>query len=103
MKKESEQTQERKFAVFIDGKNFLLTMEGKEQALGFFVTKRVYAENDQQAADMALAAVRNDSIFISAYKQAHISNPTVAAKLVKEITDVGAMEDSGYTFYPMND
>lgn len=93
----------RKFAIFIDGENFLLSIEGEEKRLGFFVTKRVFAEDEEQAVDMAYQSIRNDPKLFSAYKQSHISKPTLSVKLIQEITEVGSMEDSGYTFYPMDD
>jgi hypothetical protein len=45
----------RNFVIFLQGDNFQLDVDGETQRAGFFATRRVEAENEEAASDLAIA------------------------------------------------
>ena len=50
----------KKYKVLVRGENFLVTVDGRNQKLGFYTTRFVEAQNGEGAEEMAIAVVRDD-------------------------------------------
>lgn len=91
------------YAIFIDGENFLLNLEGEDKRFGFFVTKNVRSECESRAIESAIASIKSDPKFAQAYERSHLVEPTLTVKVVHILDKNNVMSDTGYTFYPMED
>ena len=47
------------YRVLINGSNFWLTVDGKPTRMGFYLTRFVHAESDEQAEEAAIRALRD--------------------------------------------
>lgn len=45
----------KNFVVFVQGENFSLEVDGKLQPAGFFASRRIEAENEEEASSTAMA------------------------------------------------
>ena len=91
------------YAIFIDGQNFLLDLEGKEERFGFFITKRLIADSEEVAISQAFASLRSDPKLAPAYEKADLVQPTLSVEVVHELNQDNEMNDTGYTFYRMDE
>ena len=52
-------TKQRFFEVILNGRNYLIEMDGKVKKHGFFVTRYITANNPDVAEDIAVNIIRN--------------------------------------------
>ena len=91
----------KKYKVFVRGQNFLLNLDGKRQQLGFYTTRFVEAQNDQEAERNAISMVRNDPTLRDRVLNEKSDAPTM---FVEEITELQSFEGpnlpgTGFSFY----
>jgi hypothetical protein len=87
----------KKYRVLINGRNFILDMEGDTRPAGFYTTRFVEAANPEDAELAAVDAVRQDEDL-----RARVRNPPDDPPMLyaEEIEEVGALvEARGFTFY----
>jgi len=87
------------FAVFLMGENFL--PPGHTSLQGFFVTKGLSAQNEQDAVTQAIAAVKADPTLADSFSLASATAPSLTVKVVHQLPHV--MKDTEYFFFPMVD
>lgn len=91
----------KKYKVLMEGRNFLLLMDGKEQRVGFYTTRWVEAANPEEAELKAAAAIKADPRLKSSVKNPKNDPPMLH---LTEMSEVEAIErpGAGFTFYPDN-
>lgn len=89
----------KNFAVFLEGTNFWLARDGGRKHFGFFVTKRVEALSEEEAAQLAVQATRGDPN-LSGQKDNPLS-PTVVVKVVHELSASNKMSDTELVLFEM--
>jgi hypothetical protein len=48
----------KKYKVFVHGQNFLLNLDGKAEKVGFYTTRFVEANDDNEAEENAISTLR---------------------------------------------
>ena len=89
------------YEVSLNGENFWFEMEGKPSRMGFYTTRYVVAQNEQEAENMAVQLLRDDP------KLKNILNDKSDPPMIycEGIEVIDAFEpltvvNKGYTFYP---
>ncbi len=89
------------YAVFLEGANFEINLDGIKQLLGFFTTVRVEAASQEEAKSSALKVLLADPQLESCFaNQPHIK-PSIKVQDVHELPADNHMKNTGYTFFPM--
>lgn len=91
------------YAIFLMGENFPMDYDGDVVLQGFFVTKRVEAENEEVAREMAIAGIKSTPIIASSILLAGVTEPTIQVKVVHLLPDHNKMKDTEFVFFPMED
>ena len=91
-----------KYRVYLEGKNFLLSFNGKPEKHGFFTTRFVEANNPEEAENISIGLIRSDTDFKTAVLNKQDDPPMIYLKEIVKLIDFGDIEPpgSGYTFYP---
>ena len=86
----------------LEGKNFLLTLEGGTHKYGFYTTRYIEANNPEDAELSAVQAIRDDSDFTSTVKNEESDPPMIYIESLDELSTFEGVElpSTGYTFYP---
>ena len=90
-----------KFKVLINGANFLLNLEGREQKVGFYATRFVEAATADEAESAAVEMLRADEWLTSSTRNEKTDTPML---YVEEIVEVSRLKkdadvNTGFTFY----
>ena len=90
----------------LEGKDFLIEMDGKEELLGYITTRWVKAISPDEAEMKAVDLIKNDEHLISITKNTDGSKPTPMVYL-SEMCNVNWFQyfrrkpGGGYSFFPM--
>ena len=86
----------------LEGQNFLLEVEGTIQKLGFYVTRFVEAENQEEAELLAVQQIREDEKLTRNVRNIETDPPMIYLESIDELTSFEGVElpGTGYTFYP---
>ena len=93
----------KNYAVFLQGNDFYLTRNGSEDALGFFVTVRVEAENEEKASSLATELIKSDPELAEAYSVNTSTRPKIDVKVVHELLPENKMNKTEFFFYSMEE
>lgn len=93
----------KNYAVFLEGNDFELSRNGHKKALGFFVTVRVEATSEQEAASTATELMKSHLELKEAYEEKADTSPNIAVKVVHELLPENKMMDTEFTFYSMEE
>ena len=89
----------RNFVIFLEGENFNLEVDGKIQSVGFFASRRVEAETENEASNIAIELLLKEKELecntLQDYK--------VSVKVVNEMPIEHKNTYSGFTFFPMEE
>ena len=91
------------YAVFVEGNNFELSLDGRKERLGFFTTVRVESPSEHDAKESAVSLIRAAPELQEALQTSSEIKPTVEAKAVHELLPENKMKSTGFTFFPMED
>jgi hypothetical protein len=91
------------YAVFIEGNDFVLTQGDTKEALGFFITVRVDANSEDEAVSKAMEVVKSNPKLAEAYTTNLSKKPSLKANVVHELLPENNMNNTGFTFYPMEE
>ena len=91
----------KNYAVFLQGNNFPLTRNGIQDKLGFFITVRVEAENEEKASSLATELVKSDPELAEAYGTNDTTRPNIEVKVVHELLPENTMNKTEFFFYSM--
>ena len=94
------------FQVMLEGKNFFIELDGKDEMLGFVTTRWVKAGNGEEAEMMAVDLVKKDQHLLTMTKNVDGSEPSPMIYLsemcnVSWLTYFRRKPGGGYSFYPM--
>ena len=87
----------RNFVVFVQGENFNLEVDGKLQPAGFFASRRIEAENEEDASSAAIAQL----LMEPELKDKALFNYNMIVKVAHEMPLEHKNTYSGFTLYPM--
>ena len=90
-----------KFKVLMNGKNFLLNLEGREQKMGFYVTRIVEAATAEEAESAAIELLKADEYLISSTLNEKTDSPMLYVEEILEVSRRKKGEDAntGFSFY----
>ena len=91
-----------KYSVLLEGENFPLKLEGETRLYGFYTTRRVKAENEEQAELIAVAEVKSDESLLSSIDREFEVEPKIFLESISKISWWSRLKKTGYTFYPMD-
>jgi len=94
------------FQVLLEGENFFIEFDGKEELLGFVTTRWVKASDKQQAELMAVDLIKNDTHLQNLLRTPDNELPSPMIYLsemckVNWFTYVRRKPGAGYSFYSM--
>ena len=94
------------FQVMLEGENFFIEFDGKEELLGFVTTRWVKADDQKQAELKAVELVKNDHHLHNLLRSPDGESPLPMIYLseickVNWFTYIRRKPGAGYTFYPM--
>ncbi|MCO5978679.1 hypothetical protein [Ideonella oryzae] len=89
------------YAVFLEGSNFKLELEGRKEFFGFFATVRVDSPSAEDAKDSAISLISSSPELQEAFRNASEIKPTIEAKVVHELLTENQMKNTGFTFFLM--
>ena len=91
----------KKYKVLVHGQNFLLDVDGKVKKVGFYTTRFLEANDDQEAEENAISTLRNDPTLRSGVLNEKSDAPML---YVEEIAELDSFEGltlpgTGFSFY----
>jgi len=94
------------FQVLLEGENFFVEFEGKEELLGFITTRWVKAIDEEQAELKAVELIKNDTHIQKLLRTSESELPSPMIYLsemcqVNWFTYLRRKPGAGYSFYPM--
>lgn len=91
-----------KYKAMLEGKNFLLDLEGITQKYGFYTTRYVEANDPEEAELNAVKTIREDNQLTDTVKNDQSDPPMIYLESLDELSSFEGVEipGTGYTFYP---
>jgi len=94
------------FQVLLQGDNFFVEFDGKEERLGFVTTRWVKANDEEQAELKAVELIKNDVHIQNLLRTPECELPSPMVYLsemykVNWFTYIWRKPGTGYSFYPM--
>ena len=91
----------KKYSVMLEGRNFLLDIEGSVKKYGFFTTRYVEAENPEQAEIKAVQLIKEDRSLKMAAKNEGLK-PMIYLDSITELMSFEGVRlpGTGYSFFP---
>lgn len=89
----------RNYVVFLQGENFGLEVDGELQPAGFFASRLVEAEDEEQASQEAIVRLLAEPEL----EGRSLPNHTVLVKVVHEMPSEHKNIYSGFTLYPLEE
>lgn len=92
------------YEVEINGRNFLLEVDGVAKRVGFYVLRYVDAKSPQEAAQAAVRAIREHESLATVLND-RSDPPTIYAEDIIELSEVPQPDEIelGLSFYPEDD
>ena len=90
-----------KYKVTLEGKNFLLDLEGSTQKYGFYTTRYIEANDPEEAELNAVKIIREDNQLTETIKNEQSDPPMIHLESLDELRSFDSVElpGTGYTFY----
>jgi hypothetical protein len=90
-----------KYKVMLEGKNFLLNLEGSTRKYGFYVTRYVEANDPEQAELNAVKIIREDRELRKSVKNDRSDPPMIYLESIDELNSFEGIHvpGTGFTFY----
>lgn len=92
----------KKYKFLIEGKNFLINIDGQDKKVGFFTTRYVEAENSNEAELSAISLIKNDPKLKDNILNTNSDPPAIILESVSEVNDFGTNAPPappGFSFY----
>lgn len=89
------------YKIIVNGTNFVLSIQGKEQRMGFYATRFVEANNVEEAQEAAMRLIMNDNKLRQAIRNEPNSQPQLHIDEVTEapITEQDKSTNNAFMFY----
>jgi len=100
-----ERKMKRKWAVVMNGRNFLMAMDGKQGKFGFYQTFFLEADAAHDAEMTVVAKIRKDDALRAVTRNPKNDPPTLHLDEIKELADFDGIKRmvSGKAFYSEDD
>ncbi len=91
----------KKFKVFVRGENFLMNIDGVERRYGFYTTRFVEAQSEEEAELAVVNLLRNDPRLVQAVMNEKIDPPMMYAEEITELKSFGEYQvpGTGFSFF----
>jgi hypothetical protein len=95
----------KKYKILLEGKNLVMSVDGQIQKLGFYTTRSIMANNEDEAIKLAVELIKNDPKIIRNILNEKNIPPYIYAKEIQEADSFDEeMEiNPGYVFFPEED
>ncbi len=92
----------KKYKVLVQGENFLINLDGKEQKLGFYTTAFVEARNEEEAEEGAIGLLRDDQEFRQSVLNEKSDSPMMFVDEIQELQSFEGLNlpRTGLSFFP---
>jgi hypothetical protein len=91
------------FRVLINGRNFHLKRDGKPEHLGFYTTRFVNAESQEEVEALAVESIRKDTWLKESTFNSKDDPPMLYAEEIEAVGNQSQREVTGFSFYPAAD
>lgn len=91
-----------KYKVMLRGENFEINFEDKIENMGFYATRMVKANSENEAEIKAIDLIRADSSLISMVKRDSQYSPKIYLEYLQAASWWERTGGKGYTFWPMD-
>ena len=92
-----------KYAVMLEGKNFPVIVEGHTELWGFYTTRKVKANDPQEAEHLAVELIKNDSSLTDMLDQTHNVEPMIFLDSIYHLSWWKRLGGKGYSFFNMEE
>jgi hypothetical protein len=92
-----------KFSVILEGKNFPVASDGNTELLGFVTTRKVEANDLEEAELKAVELIKNDQDLMSNLDQEHEAVPEIFMDSIYKLKWWNRLGGKGYSFFKMED
>ena len=91
----------KKYSVFVCGENFLITLDGHEQKLGFYTTVFVEAQDEAAAEQATMKLLRTDKDLIDMIHNPESDSPVMFVEEIKELESFEnvTLPRTGFSFF----
>ena len=91
----------KKYKVFLTGRNFWMEANGQPKQMGFYTTRFVNADTPENAENLAVQLIREDSKLREAVINERSDPPTIYAEDIELLQTFEGIKvpGTGYTFY----
>ncbi|MFK8068090.1 MAG: hypothetical protein AB8D52_07585 [Gammaproteobacteria bacterium] len=91
-----------KFSVLLEGQNFPLVLDDETKLYGFYVTRKVLANDQKEAELAAVNSVKNDQKLLSTIDREYDAEPRLFMESIHKLHWWSRLNVTGYSFYPMD-
>ena len=92
----------KKYKVLLLGENFEVNFEGKIENLGFYTTRVVAANSEEEAENKAVQSIREDEHLIAMMLKNSAYEPKIYLEEIEIIPWWKRIGKQGYSFFPMD-
>ena len=91
----------KKYRILVRGRNFLLKLDGKAEKFGFYTTRFVEAQNENQAEDVAISTLRADPTLCDGVLNQQSDSPMLFVEEIIELDSFDGLNTPGrgFSFY----
>ena len=93
----------KKYKVLLQGENFEIMVENKNQNCGFYTTRIVKASSEKEAEEIAINLIKNDNSLIEMTIKASQYTPRIFLEDIEYAPWWKRVGGRGYTFFPMEE
>jgi hypothetical protein len=92
----------KKYRLLLNGRNFLMRVDGRLERSGFYTTRIVTASSPEEAEKLAIDLIRNDSSLRASVLNEPSNPPIIYVDEYAELEGEESADgpNAGYTFYP---
>jgi hypothetical protein len=76
---------QKRFRVLLNGENFLIKIDGREQRCGFYTTRVIEAATKDEAKALAIDLVRSEPRIVAMVRKPGSDDAVVSAEEVEEV------------------
>ena len=89
----------KKYKILIEGRNFLINLDGQEKKVGFYTTRFIEAGEDKTAKQLVIDSTYHDLNLKREILNKNIDPPLINVESIEEVKDIDASLSTGFSFF----
>jgi hypothetical protein len=89
----------KKYRVLVRGENFLMTLDGEDQKLGFYTTVFVEAQDQEDAELKAMDLLRNNEKLVRGVRNPKSDPPMMFVEEIEGLKSLPGLTEIGFCFF----